>query len=152
MFWCITNEKSNFPIVVARYKISYGIYNKITPQSAITSIHVQSICLYLSTLFPGSLDFLIGKKAPSFMSKSQERGCIFSYSMKIELRLPMQVSHITKKIKNRWVKKQKTKKSYGFIKIAINLPLEWMLTPSPHPGGWMETEPWEQGSMELSTS
>ena len=29
MFWCLTNEKSNFSIVVARYEILYEIYNKI---------------------------------------------------------------------------------------------------------------------------
>ena len=29
MFWCLTNEKSNFAIVVARYEISNEIYNKI---------------------------------------------------------------------------------------------------------------------------
>ena len=52
MFWCLTNEKSNFAIVVARYEISYGIYSKITRHSAILSTCIRSIRLYLATSFP----------------------------------------------------------------------------------------------------
>ena len=60
-----------FAIVVARYEVSYGIYNIITRHSAIPLTCVRSICLYLATMFPGSLGSLIGRKAPSFISKSQ---------------------------------------------------------------------------------
>ena len=102
MLWCLTNEKSNFAIAVARYEISYGIYNKLTRHSVIPSTCVGSICLYLATLFPRSLAFLIGRKAPSFISKanmSWERGCVFSYTVKIELRSLTEVSHVKKKKK-----------------------------------------------------
>ena len=39
-----------------------------------------------------------------------EQGCVFSYHEKIELKSLTQVSHVTKKIKNRWVKKAKKRK------------------------------------------
>ena len=71
MFWCLTNEKSNFALVLPRCEVSYGIYNKITYSSAIPLTCVLSICLYLAILFPASLGFLTGNKAPSFISKSQ---------------------------------------------------------------------------------
>ena len=56
MFWCHTNGKSNFAIVVARYEISYGIYNNFIRYSAIPSTCLRSICLYLVTSFPGLSD------------------------------------------------------------------------------------------------
>ena len=77
MLWCLTNElylyvlQIEFRYRVARYESSYEIYNKITSHSAISSTCVGSICLYLATFFPGSLDFPPGTKAPSFISKIQ---------------------------------------------------------------------------------
>ena len=59
------------PFTCELREISYGIYNKITLHSSIPSKCVWSICLYLAILFPGSLGFLIKRKAISFKSKSQ---------------------------------------------------------------------------------
>ena len=70
MFCCLPNEKSNIAFVVARYMISYGIYNKIIHHSVIPSTCVRSICLYLATSFPGSLGCLVRRKVPYFISKS----------------------------------------------------------------------------------
>ena len=67
----LTNEKLNFAIVIARYKVLYRIYNKITCNSAIPSTCVWSICLYLATSFPKSYGFQISRKTLSFISKSQ---------------------------------------------------------------------------------
>ena len=61
MWRCLVNEKSRFAIVVARCKISYRIYNKITRHSVISSTCVPSICLHLPTLFLESLGFLRGR-------------------------------------------------------------------------------------------
>ena len=48
MLWYLTNEKSNFAIVVARYEISYRIYSKMTCDSAISSTCIRSrLCIYL---------------------------------------------------------------------------------------------------------
>ena len=48
MLWYLTNEKSNFAIVVARYEISYRIYSKMTCNSAISSTCIRSrLCIYL---------------------------------------------------------------------------------------------------------
>ena len=97
-----------------------------------------------------------GRRLPSNNTANMpwEPGCIFSYSAQTELRSLMQVSHVRKKIKNRWVKKatttkKKIRKSYDFIEIALDLPLQWMITLSSHPRGRTEREPWERGSMEL---
>ena len=49
-----------------------------------------------------------------------ERGFVFSFRVKNELRSPTQVSHI--KIKNK--ESKKTKKRQSFIEIPIDLPLQ----------------------------
>ena len=101
--------------VLMSYQWEIEFYYRGNNHSAILSICVWSICLYLTTSFPGSLGFLIGRKAPSFISKSQhvwERGCVFSYSVKTELWL---LTHCFTRNKNnnnnRWVKKEKKNKN-----------------------------------------
>ena len=96
----------------SKMRVPYGIYNKVTRHSAIPSICVGSICLDLATSFPASLGFLIGRNASSYQKVNMhwEQGCVFSYHEKIELKSLTQVSHVTKKIKNRWVKKAKKRK------------------------------------------
>ena len=138
MIWCLTNKKLNFAFVIARYKISCVIFNKITRHSAIPSTWVRSICLYLANSYSGSLDFLLERKAPSFIKKDNipwERSCVFSYCVKMQLRSLTQVSHVIKKIKNRWVKK--TKKTKEKSKLHCNchrsiLPRNsYTIIPSP---------------------
>ena len=47
--------------------------------------------------------------------------------------------YVLQKIKNRWVKKaKKPRKSLGFIETAIDLPFQWMVTPSSHTQGRKE--------------
>ena len=53
MLRCLTNERSNFSFAVARYKISFQVYNKIACHS-IPSSCVPSTCLYLVTSFKES--------------------------------------------------------------------------------------------------
>ena len=97
----------------------FKVNNKITrttpPCSSVSILNFEQVnaswvCLYLATSFPESLGFLIRRKASSFISKDNmlwEQGCVFSCSMKIELRSLTQVSDVTKKFKNRWAKKAK---------------------------------------------
>ena len=47
-----------------------------------------------------------------------ERGCVFSYSVKIELRSLTQVSHVTKMKKKKAKKKKKLKKVKASLKLS----------------------------------
>ena len=71
-----------------------------------------------------------GRRLPSnnTANMSWEPGCIFSYSAQTELRSLMQVSHVRKKIKNRWVKKATTtKKNQKKLRLHWNCP--WSTPP-----------------------
>ena len=112
---CLTNEKSDFAIVVARYKIWYGIYNRITGHSAIPSTCVRSILFAFSKVAP-RVSLLSDRKEVAFCSYQKpiihwERGCVFSCSKKIELRSLTQVSHVTKKKKKKAKGKKESKEN-----------------------------------------
>ena len=95
-----------------------------------------------SNLIP-RVSWLSGRKMPFFISKNPtcpgKWGCVFSYSMKIELQLLTQVSPVTKKNK-KWMSKKskKTKKKLkASLKSSSIYPSsEWLHDHPFHGDGW----------------
>ena len=131
MWRCLVNEKSRFAIVVARCKISYRIYNKITRHSVISSTCVPSICLHLPTLFLESLGFLRGRDTFLHIKKPVCPGNEVVHLVTAwKLNYLLTSFMLNKKVKNRWIKK--TKKNKEKVRSSLKLPSIYPFSESLH--------------------
>ena len=134
----LLQNHSSFWDTIKQLTINFFLFNNLVPR------------------FPWLSD--TGRRLPSNNTANMpwEPGCIFSYSAQTELRSLMQVSHVRKKIKNRWVKKATTtKKKSEKVTTSLKLPLiypsnEWLHYHLIHGDGRRESHgkevPWSCSS------